>query len=119
MIITDNNGVCIVKSESQRLTSANSKELKTFLEKPIQSGAKIVFDLSNIDFIDSSGLGAILTVQRESQMKGGDVRLADLSSPVLTLFRLTRMFRIFDIYPNLNAAVASFDTPISDQSAIK
>jgi anti-sigma B factor antagonist len=64
--------------------------------------------LSEVGFIDSSGLGAILSCYRHLQFTNGDLRLCCLSEQVRTLFELVRMHRVFDIYGTREEAMASY-----------
>ncbi len=57
----------------------------------------LVVDLLNVRFIDSSGLGALLSAQRQLAARGGDLRLCTLTPQVRTLFELVRLYRVFDI----------------------
>jgi anti-sigma B factor antagonist len=60
--------------------------------------SKVVFDLRQLRFVDSSGLGAILSCLRQLNAKGGDLKLCEMTKPVRALFELVRMHKIFDIY---------------------
>jgi len=60
--------------------------------------SKVVFDLRELRFVDSSGLGAILSCLRQLNAKGGDLKLCEMTKPVRALFELVRMHKIFDIY---------------------
>jgi len=64
----------------------------------------IALDLSEVDFIDSSGLGAIVSGLK-SVGQDGDMVIADVREPVMNLFRLTRLNRVFQMFPNLEEAV--------------
>jgi len=67
-----------------------------------------VLDLSRLRFVDSSGLGALLSCLRQLTGRGGDLRLSGMSKPVRALFELVRMHRIFDIYPTKEEAIKAF-----------
>ena len=68
--------------------------------------ASIVLDLSMVEFIDSSGLGAILSVLKRMP-KGCDLILSGITGSVATMFRLTRLDRIFTISKNVDEAVST------------
>ena len=70
--------------------------------------SKLVFDLSHVQFIDSSGLGSFLSIQRALTSQGGTLKLAYLSKPVHTLLEIVAMHRIFDIFPDVKEAIQSF-----------
>lgn len=67
--------------------------------------AHVVLDMSRIDFMDSSGLGALIAVLKRMS-PDGKFELAGLTAPVQRVFDLTRMDRVFKIYKTLDAAVA-------------
>ncbi len=66
---------------------------------------RVVLDLARVQFLDSSGLGAIVAVKK---LLGPDrvLELSGLSAPVEKVFRLTRMDTVFTIHSTLDAAVA-------------
>ena len=68
----------------------------------------MVFDLSKLRFVDSSGLGAFLSCLRKLNAKGGDLKLCGMSKQVRAVFELVRMHRIFDIYGTREEAVRAF-----------
>lgn len=70
-------------------------------------GAKVIFDFQELTFIDSSGLGAMVSLLKQIAPKNGNILLANLRPEVLALFELTRLTKVFDIYSDLDGAVAS------------
>jgi anti-sigma B factor antagonist len=60
--------------------------------------------MAAIDFIDSSGLGALVGALKGVSKEKGEIRIAGLSPEVRTIFELTRLHRIFDIYENIETA---------------
>lgn len=87
-------------------TPALKKEILKLID---QTGcSKIVFDLSGLQFIDSSGLGLFLSIQRALYDHGGKLKIACLNKPIQTVFEIVSMHRIFEIYPTVHDAVKSF-----------
>jgi anti-anti-sigma factor len=68
----------------------------------------LIIDLSHLQFIDSSGLGAFLSIQRTLNKQGGTLKLAYLNKTVQTMFEIVSMHRILDIFPTVDEAVKSF-----------
>jgi len=68
----------------------------------------VVFDCTLLDFIDSSGLGAIVGCLRQAIEKKGDLRLAGLNEKVGMVFELTQAKRLFSIFANRGEAASSF-----------
>ena len=101
-------GVVVVTFEEPRIDAANSPALRKDLVQLIESGtSQLVLDLDAVRFIDSSGLGMLVTLLKRAGMRGG-VALCRLQAPVAATFRLARMDRIFPIFPDVPAAQASF-----------
>ena len=69
---------------------------------------KVVLNLTHLQFIDSSGLGALLSIQRSLYSLGGKLKLANLNKSVQTVFEIVSMHRIFEIYPSMEEAIKSF-----------
>ena len=103
-----NGTVTIVPIELENLDADNSKEFKAAVTQVIEKTDKLVFDLARLQFIDSSGLGAILSCQRTLHEAGGDLKLCNMSGTVRAMFELVRMHRVVEIYNNREEAVASF-----------
>lgn len=69
---------------------------------------KLVVDLSGVDFLDSSGLGALVACLRKAREKHGDIKLAGLRPEVKSIFEITRVSRLFQICADAAEAASSF-----------
>lgn len=99
-------GVLVLTPRVHRIEAANASAFKSAVVDWINQGhRKIVVDLSHVEFIDSSGLGAVISSLKNL---GGDGQLAlcGIQRPVMNLFRLTRMNRIFQLFDTRNEAVS-------------
>ena len=90
------------------LDASNAGEFKRDIAPVLQANTKLVLDLSRLRFVDSSGLGAMLSCLRQLSAKSGDLKLCGMSKQVRGLFELVRMHRIFDIYGTKEEAVHAF-----------
>jgi anti-sigma B factor antagonist len=102
------DGVGIAVVPVDELDASNAGEFKRDIAPVLQSHSKLVLDLSQLRFIDSSGLGAMLSCLRQLTGKSGDLKLCGMSKQVRALFELVRMHRIFDIYGTKEEAVHAF-----------
>jgi len=68
----------------------------------------VILDLSEVQFVDSSGCGAILGYLRQLNSAGGDLKLCTVSKPVRSLFELVRLHRILDIFNTRDEAAKSY-----------
>lgn len=92
-------GVLVVRVQEPRIDAAVAIQFKDRMREVLEQPApRIVLDLSQVGFLDSSGLGAVVAVKK---LAGADrsLELAALTPPVDKVFRLTRMDRVFTIHP--------------------
>ena len=107
-IIDKMGEVTILGLPGEHLDASNAKSFKRDIAPVLEENALVVFDLSSLRFVDSSGLGAILSCLRRLNDKGGDLKLCGMSKQVRVLFELVRMHRIFDIFNTREEAVRAF-----------
>ena len=92
-----------------RLDASSAKELKEKVSSLTRENrVKLVIDMGGVDFIDSSGLGSLVSSLRSVNKLGGDIKISALQDQVRAIFELTRLHRIFGIYDDGNAAAMSF-----------
>jgi anti-sigma B factor antagonist len=110
------HGGALVMSESQtavlqptgRLNMVAAPAFKNLVEETVASGqTRIVVDLGEVTFIDSSGLGALIAGLKATRQAGGDLRIADVPEQVMTVLRLTNLDRVLRAHPSV--ADASHD----------
>lgn len=68
---------------------------------------KVVIDLTDVPFLDSTGLGVLVARLRQQRQEGGDLVLVIPSERLLRNFRITGLDRVFQIHPSVAAAVAA------------
>ncbi len=101
------NGYTVLFIQEERIDAHNSGELKEAILHLIEQGeAKIIVQLEQVRFIDSSGLGALLSGYKNAAAKSGKLAIANMQQQVLSMFELTRLNRVFEIYTDLNEAFA-------------
>jgi anti-sigma B factor antagonist len=100
--------VAVAAVPEDDLDASNVAEFKRSIAPILQTETAVVLDLSRLRFVDSSGMGAILSCLRQLRAKGGDLKLCGMTKPVRTVFELVRMHRIFDIYTTQQEAVRAF-----------
>jgi anti-sigma B factor antagonist len=81
----------------ETIDTTTIRQFRRDLDDAVAGIATLVVDLAHVRFIDSSGLGALLSAQRRLAAAGGDLRLCELTPQVRTLFELVRLHRVFDI----------------------
>ncbi len=99
------DGTRVITVEAERIDATIAIQFKDDMRTETADGPeRVVLNLTQVDFIDSSGLGAIVASMKQL---GGDRRLdlAGLSPNVQKVFRLTRMDTIFTLFPTLDDAL--------------
>ena len=93
-----------------RATMKEAEEFKQTLHNDIELGwRKIVVDLTECEFIDSTFLGALVVSLKRITGLGGDLKLVGFQPEVVTMFQLTRMYRVFETFPTKEEAIYSFN----------
>jgi anti-sigma B factor antagonist len=102
------NGYMVIFIREERIDAHNSAELKETIVHLLEQGeVNIIVQLEQVRFIDSSGLGALLSGYKNASAKSGKLAIANLQRQVLSMFELTRLDRVFEIYADLNEAFDS------------
>jgi anti-sigma B factor antagonist len=100
--------VAIVAPRVDFLDAGNAREFRRAFAALIEPGARMVLDLSRVEFIDSSGCGAILSSLKQLTTVGGELKLCAVTGPVRSLFELICLHKVFDILNTREEAVRAF-----------
>ena len=95
----------VVTVNAARIDAGAALEFKDSMDAIDESNSKILLNLEQVEFIDSSGLGAVVSVMKQLG-RGRKMDLCALSPTVEKVFRLTRMDSIFSIYATLEQAAS-------------
>lgn len=102
MTILDVNGRITLGHETERLRDS--------IRALISAGKKkIVLNLEQVDFIDSSGVGELVSSFTAVRNAGGDLKLLNLTQKVHDILNVTKLYTVFDIKDDEFTAVKSFD----------
>jgi len=98
MIVNNEDHICTIIPEMKQIDVNNSSQFSRDLKEIIKNENKtFILDLQNIAFIDSSGLGAIVSILRELNESGRKLVLCDAAPAVEVLFNMVRLSQIADI----------------------
>jgi anti-sigma B factor antagonist len=81
---------------SGRISSATSADLQTIVRNIIPQTRRIVLDLTNVTYLDSSGLGAVVGIYLSARRQECELKLINLSPRLKELFRLTKLAKVFE-----------------------
>ena len=106
--VSQNGGVTLVEVEGQ-LIVGNRQELKQRVLEQLEGGdRKFVIDFEHTGYIDSSGLGVLVSLSKKIREQGGELRLSNLNDDLRTLFELTKLDTLFRIASNKEEALEGF-----------
>lgn len=99
--------VLIVTVDGQ-LVVTNRQEFKQAILDGVEQGVKlVVVDFTTSGYIDSSGLGALVSLSRRLRETAGDLRLVGLNDDLRSLFELTRLDALFPLYATRDDALGA------------
>lgn len=101
--ISENGNVLSVAVDG-RLVAAVAPELREEVLSKMEEGTNVLFDLSRMVHIDSSGLGVLVQILQKAKANGGKVILAALQSGPKIVFDITKVSRVFEIVPTVEDA---------------
>lgn len=86
------------------------RQLREAVRGPVSEGKKkIILNLADVDYIDSSGVGELVGCFTTVRNAGGDLKLLNLSQKVHDVLHVTKLYTVFDIREDEFTAVKSFD----------
>ena len=109
--ITDSeiDGVSVVELDGRIVLGEESNSLREKLKNLVAAGKKkIVLNVANIKYIDSTGLGTLVAANVSAKTQGASVRLCHLGKKFHDVMQVTKLLTVFDVYDTQAAAVSSF-----------
>ncbi len=94
-----------------RLTADCADQFKQYMQEALARGRRFVLDLSGMEYVDSTGLGAMVFMLQRIAEAGGELKIAGLQAKPRVVFDITRACKIFDIYPDVEKALAVLEPP--------
>ena len=103
------DGVSVLELDGRIVLGEESNSLREKLKSMVAAGKrKIVLNMSNIQYIDSAGLGALVAAHVSAKTQGSSLRLCNLGNKFHEVLQVTRLLTVFDVYDTQAAAISSF-----------
>jgi anti-sigma B factor antagonist len=107
--IKHEKGVTVISLKGEVIGGPDATELRRQLHSLIEQGKKkIVVDLEQVELMNSSGLGMLIGGLTTVRNAGGDLRLAEASTKILSLFTVTKLTKVFTHFDSLQGAIESY-----------
>ncbi len=78
---------------------------KSLAKLSLERQKKIILDLNKVTFVDSTGLGVMISLMRQLKEQEGELRLVGLQEEVRSVFEITRLYKVFEICSSIEEAV--------------
>ncbi len=104
------NDVTIVDCSGRIVLGEGSVILKDVVRELLSKGQKkILINLGNVNYIDSSGIGELVSAFTTARNQGGDLKLLNLTKKVHDLLQITKLYTVFDVKDDEASAIKSFN----------
>jgi anti-sigma B factor antagonist len=105
----DSGQVTVIDMGGRITLGDGSALLRTTVRKLLEENrVRILINLADVDYIDSSGIGELVQAYTSVKNRGGELKLLHLTKKVKDLLQITKLFTVFDVYENETSAVRSF-----------
>jgi len=101
--------VAVVALRGNLMGEPDTTEVREKIYSLLQDDVKkIVLDLGKVKWINSSGLGSLIAAMTSVKNKGGEMRLANITEKVESVFMITQLIKVFKTYETVDRAEGSF-----------
>jgi anti-sigma B factor antagonist len=102
------DGVLIVDCSGRLVFGEESASVRDMVKKLLAQSPSVVMNLHEVNYIDSGGLGTLVSLYTTARNAGGTLKLASLSQRVGDLLQVTKLFTIFEVFATEEEAARSF-----------
>jgi len=101
--------VTVIDMDGRITLGEGSNLLRDLVREKLSTGhRKILLNLAGIVYIDSTGLGELVSAYRFLKSEGGELKLLNVNKKVTDLLQITKLYTVFDIHSNEEHAIGSF-----------
>lgn len=108
--VKQEKGILLVKPLEKSIEAANCKDFKSKIIELLDEGDKnLILNLSEVEFMDSTGLGSMISILKVLANAEGQLLICEARAPVARVFDLTRLNKVFQLFPNEKEALNSLN----------
>lgn len=109
--------VTVLEVKGRVVAGTNADSLVAKVQELVQNGeTRVILDLAKVNYLDSTGISALIRAAAAPKMAGGATKLLNLTKRITDTLQITRLSSGFEIFDNVEKAVASFGSEESDQA---
>jgi anti-sigma B factor antagonist len=103
------NGITVLEIHGKILMGEGDIAIKKKIDELLAKNTKnVILDLSNVPYIDSSGLGELIRCYTTMRKANGTLKLANVTDRIVDLLTITKLITVFEYYKNVDDAIKSF-----------
>jgi anti-sigma B factor antagonist len=106
------DGVKVIDCSGRIVFGDEASQLREAIKKELSENNRIVMNLGNVSYIDSGGIGTLVSLFTSARNAGGDIKLANLTKRVGDLLQITKLITVFESYDDEQKAVNAFGTSL-------
>lgn len=103
-------GVKIIDCNGRIVFGEEASQLRDTIKKDLAENNRIVLNLANVNYIDSGGIGTMVSLFTSARNAGGDIKLLHLTKRVGDLLQITKLITVFESYDDEQKAVNAFSS---------
>lgn len=105
----EENGVVILEPRGKIMGGPDATAMHEMLHDLVEHGKKkVVIDLGGVDWMNSTGLGILISSLTTMRNNDGDLKLANVTEKIESLLTITKLVTVFETYDSTNEAIGSF-----------
>ena len=104
------NGVKIIDCSGRIVFGEEASQLRDTIKKDLAENNRIVLNLGNVNYLDSGGIGTMVSLFTSARNAGGDIKLLHLTKRVGDLLQITKLITVFESYDDEQKAVNAFSS---------
>ena len=102
------DGIAVVDCSGRLVFGDETSLLRDTVKNLLTENRKVILNLGSVTYIDSGGLGTLVSLYTSARSAGGDLKLANLTKRVGDLLQITKLLTVFEVYDSEEKAIRSF-----------
>jgi anti-sigma B factor antagonist len=102
------DGILVVNCDGRIVFGEESAELRDTVRKLLAQNTQVVLNLGGVTYIDSGGLGTLVSLYTTAHNAGGAIKLSNLTQRVGDLLQVTKLLTVFEVFDTEEEAIQSF-----------
>ena len=103
-------GVQVISCSGRIVFGDESSQLREWVKRELAENSRVLLDLADVTYIDSGGIGTLVSLFTSARSAGGDIKLVHLTKRVNDLLQITKLITVFESYDDEQQALKAFSS---------